>query len=107
MTKKRVTKRARTKKAAPTPAKRSTVAPTPPESRCVTVTLSDSHITRIKSVATQLRARGMKVDSILEKTGQIVGSYSKPASTLKTVDGVLDAEEQPVFRVPPPGSDVR
>ena len=75
--------------------------------RSVTVTISDQHLRRIKDVATKLRAKGMQVDSILEKTGQITGSYSKGASSLKKVAGVLDAEEQPVFQIPPPDSDIQ
>jgi len=75
--------------------------------RSVTVTISDQYMPRIKDVATKLRAKGMKVDSILEKTGQITGSYSKSPSTLKKVAGVLDAEEQPVFQIPPSDSEIQ
>ena len=97
--KKRVTSGAPTKKATSGARKK--------KKRSVTVTLSDSHLPRIKGVAKKLRAKGMKVDSILEKTGQITGSYSKPPSKLKAVDGVLEAEEETAFQIPPPDSDVQ
>lgn len=100
---------ARKKKTAPRTkrSKLSKKAPRSRPSRSVTVTLSDEHLPSIERVASKLRAKGMKVDSILEKTGQITGTYSKHPSLLKKVTGVLDAEEQPVFQLPPPDSDIQ
>jgi 7-keto-8-aminopelargonate synthetase-like enzyme len=84
--------------------KSSKVSSSPVE-RSITVTLEDSHLPHIEKVATILQSKGMKVDAILHKTGQITGTYSKSPATLKAIEGVLDAEESPSFQIPPPGSD--
>ena len=77
------------------------------DSRPIAVVVKDSHLPRIKAVASQLRARGMKVDSVLDAIGQITGSYHQPLDTLRDVDGVSAVEEQPAMSVPPPDSKVQ
>jgi hypothetical protein len=73
----------------------------------VVITVGDDHLAAIGTVATSLRSRGVKIESILEATGIITGTSTKPASTLEAVPGVKSVEAQPQFQLPPPGSDVQ
>jgi len=73
----------------------------------ISVVVKDSHLPRIEAVASQLRARGMKVDSVLDAVGQITGSYHEPLDTLRDVEGVSAVEEQPTMSVPPPDSKIQ
>jgi len=61
----------------------------------------------MKKVAAKLRSRGMKVDSVLEGTGQITGSFSQSPSSLQEVNGVAAVERVPQIQLPPPDSDVQ
>lgn len=117
MTKKRATKGARKKTSPkakkrtaarkPSPARKRTTASKARPASSVVVTLSDSHLPKIKAVASSLRARGMKVDSVLPALGLITGSYSKSPATLEKVGGVSKVEQQTPIRIPPPESDVQ
>jgi hypothetical protein len=69
--------------------------------------VKDSHLPRIEAVASQLRARGMKVDAVLDAVGQITGSYRQPLDTLRDVEGISAVEEQPTMSVPPPDSKIQ
>jgi len=51
---------------------------------------------RIHEVAAQLRSKGMKVDSVLEATGMITGTYANEPSALSRVKGVTGVEEAPI-----------
>lgn len=71
------------------------------------VTVDDDHVSKINEVAQELRAKGMDVESVMEATGMISGSYSKSASGLEKIPGVLSVEEPPQIQLPPPGSPVQ
>lgn len=74
----------------------------------VIVTVTDAKLDNIESVATSLRARGMKVEQVLPKTGVISGS-SAPSKMeqLRGVEGVESVEQEAVAVLPPPGSPVQ
>lgn len=73
----------------------------------IIVTVDDAHMSSIQDVAKRLRARGMKVDEVMEGTGMISGTYAKQTSSLNRIRGVSSVEEQPRFQLPPPDSDVQ
>jgi hypothetical protein len=118
MTKKRAKARTKTAASAKRPTSRRKPSPVrktnpstgaqasqPPKS--VVVTLLDSHLPSIDAVAAKLRAKGMKVESVLGAIGLITGSLSKSLSTLEHVEGVSTVEEQPSIQIPPPESDIQ
>jgi len=61
----------------------------------------------IHEVAARLRSKGMKVDSVLEATGMITGTYAKEPSALSGVKGVTGVEETAPIQLPPPESDTQ
>jgi hypothetical protein len=73
----------------------------------VVVTVDDDHLSTIDAVASALRKRGMKVESVLKATGLITGTCSKPVAELKKVRGVSGVEAQTGFHLAPPDSDVQ
>jgi len=73
----------------------------------VVVTVDDEHLSKIDGVASALRRRGMKVESVLKATGLITGTCAKPVRDLKKVRGVSSVETQTKFHLPPPDSDVQ
>jgi hypothetical protein len=75
--------------------------------RNVVVMVGDQDLPAIHKVASQLRARGMKVDSILEATGMITGTYGKAPAALSRVKGVTGVEETAPIQLPPPESDIQ
>ena len=101
----------RVKRSAAGSAKRKTRAaksgPAPAPVNSVVVVVGDTHLPNLKGVAKNLRARGMKVDSVLEGTGQITGSFAKSPSSLRNVKGVAAVEKVPKIQLPPAGSDVQ
>ncbi|QDU10362.1 hypothetical protein [Gimesia aquarii] len=59
----------------------------------VIITVADSDVSSIQSVADKLRSEGMKVDNVLCTSGIITGEVSKEnRDKLKSVKGVLDVE---------------
>jgi hypothetical protein len=101
----------RVKGSAASPAKRKSRSPKKARSGAspanVVVTVRDSHLPHMKDLAAKLEARGMKVDSVLEGTGQITGSFAKSPSALKEIEGVAGSENIPQFQLPPPDSEVQ
>jgi hypothetical protein len=75
--------------------------------RQVVVTVADDHRSKIRAVAAALRARGMKVESVLQGTGMITGTCSKPIAGLRRVPGVSAVETQTAFQLPPPDAFVQ
>jgi hypothetical protein len=74
----------------------------------VIVTVTDAKLDQIESVASSLRAEGMKVERVLPKTGVISGSYApSKMENLRGVDGVESVEQEAVAVLPPPGSTVQ
>jgi hypothetical protein len=74
----------------------------------VIVTVTDAKLDHIESVARSLRAKGMKVEQVLPKTGVISGSYAlSKMENLRGVEGVESVEEEAVAILPPPGSPVQ
>lgn len=73
--------------------------------RNVAVVVGGSDRSRLEKVASQLRRRGMTVDSVLAETGVITGTSSKKPSAFSNVEGVNAVEEIPSIQLPPPGSD--
>jgi hypothetical protein len=77
------------------------------EAESIVVTVDDAHMSSIQEVAKRLRARGMKVQEVMEGIGIISGTYGKEASSLNRIRGVSSVEKQPRFQLPPPDSDVQ
>jgi hypothetical protein len=86
---------------------RTTRKPAASPARDVVVVVGESDIPQIHKVATQLRSRGLKVDSILESTGMITGTTAKQPAALSRVKGVTAVEATPAIQLPPPGSDIQ
>ena len=78
------------------------------KSKPVIVTVTDAALKNIKTVASQLKAKGMKVDQVLPVTGVISGScqVGKEAA-LRAVKGVHSVEEEAQVQLPPPDSEVQ
>jgi hypothetical protein len=75
--------------------------------RRIVVMVGDPDPNAIHKVATALRSRGMQVDSILEATGMITGTYRKAPASLSRVKGVSGVEETGPIQLAPPGSDIQ
>lgn len=74
----------------------------------VTVTVDDTHLRSIGTVARSLAASGMRVDKVLATVGVITGSVESGAeSTLTEVPGVASVDPDRSYRVPPPDSEVQ
>jgi hypothetical protein len=74
----------------------------------ITVTVHDDHLGRIEELADQLRAAGMQVHQVLGAVGIITGEAADAQrSAITRVPGVIGVEDQRVFRLPPPHSDIQ
>jgi hypothetical protein len=49
----------------------------------------------------------MNVDTVLEATGLITGTYGKATSNLSRIKGVTGVEETAPIQLPPPESDTQ
>ncbi len=74
----------------------------------VTITVDDSHMTSIGTVARSLEATGMRVDRVLERVGFITGSVD-PADekALAAVPGVASVDRDLTHRIAPPDAEVQ
>ncbi|MGY1717443.1 MULTISPECIES: hypothetical protein [unclassified Blastococcus] len=74
----------------------------------VSVTVDDGHLSALDGVVRGLRARGMRVDQVLDGLGIITGSVP-PGSVreLTGVAGVVSVDERLVHRLPPPEAPVQ
>ena len=99
-------KRRPARKASKRPRRQAAASGSP---RTVVVTVGKGQVpkpARLKKVARQLASRGMKVESVLEGTGQITGTSTQPPATLEEQLGRdVSAEEHPRFQLAPPGSE--
>jgi hypothetical protein len=74
----------------------------------ITVTVDDSHIGSIDSVAKSLKANGMKVDRVHQAIGFISGSVpSGGEAALASLPGVASVDRDVTYRVPAPNSPVQ
>ncbi|HEY7816445.1 MAG TPA: hypothetical protein VIC62_24575 [Nakamurella sp.] len=78
----------------------------------VTVTVDDTHLRSISTVARSLEAKGMQVDRVMEAMGFITGSIpsgsaSAVASTLRSIPGVASVDPDVAYRIAPPDSEVQ
>ena len=78
----------------------------------VTVTVDDTHLRSISTVARSLEANGMRVDRVMAAMGFITGSIpsgTAPAvtSALRSVPGVVSVDPEVAYRVAPPDSEVQ
>ncbi|WP_346618672.1 hypothetical protein [Blastococcus montanus] len=74
----------------------------------VSVTVDDGHLAALDGVVQSLRARGMRVEQVLDGLGIITGSV--PPGTLGAltgVAGVVSVDEQLAHRLPPPDAPVQ
>lgn len=73
----------------------------------ISVTVDQEHLSAIGGVAEALRARGMRVEQVLE-TGFITGSVPNDRrSALEAVDGVQSVDEQLGYQLPPPDEEIQ
>ena len=74
----------------------------------ITVSVSDSHLEKLKEVAAQLRAAGMSVEHSLDAIGTISGHVEQDRlAGLAKVPGVAAVEPERTFQLPPPGSKIQ
>ncbi|WP_030338385.1 hypothetical protein [Streptomyces sp. NRRL S-1022] len=74
----------------------------------IMVTVEDAHQERIKAVADQLRAAGMRVRQVLPTIGVITGTVSdSQRDAIGNVGGVARVEEQEAPQVPPPDAEIQ
>jgi len=78
----------------------------------VTVTVDDTHLRSMSTVARSLEAKGMRVDRVLEAMGFITGSIpsgtaSSVTTALRSVPGVASVDQEITYRVAPPNSEVQ
>ena len=100
---KRATKKARPHVKRTRPAARKPTGP----ARNVAVVVGDADRSQIQKVASQLKSRGMKIDSVLHETGIITGTYGRKPASLSRVKGVTAVEETAPIQLPPPESDIQ
>ena len=74
----------------------------------VSITVDDAHLDAMGQVADALRARGLRVDRVLDELGIITGSVPQGQhDALRAVDGVASVEQEQRFRLPPPDSPLQ
>lgn len=74
----------------------------------VTVTVDDTHLRSIGTVARSLEQTGMRVDRVMAAVGVITGSMeSGSVSTLSTIPGVASVDRDPGYQLPSPGSEIQ
>ncbi|MGY2004766.1 hypothetical protein [Blastococcus sp. SYSU DS1024] len=74
----------------------------------VSVTVDDGHLSALDGVVRGLRARGMRVDQVLDGLGIITGSVPPGrVGALTGVAGVVSVDEGLAHRLPPPEAPVQ
>jgi hypothetical protein len=74
----------------------------------VTVTVDDTHLRSIGTVARSLERTGMRVDKVMAAVGVITGSVdSGTESTLTRVPGVASVDRDNSYQLPSPGAEVQ
>jgi hypothetical protein len=74
----------------------------------VTVTVDDTHLRSIGTVARSLEQTGMRVDRVMAAVGVITGSVDTGTeSTLNGVPGVASVDRDNSYQLPSPGSEVQ
>ena len=74
----------------------------------VIVTLNEDHLSRIKEVAEQLSAMGLRDINTLESIGVITGRVSSDLlDKLQGIPGVCAIESSGSVRIAPPESDIQ
>jgi len=74
----------------------------------VTVTVDDTHLRSIRTVARSLEQTGMRVDRVMAAVGVITGSVdSGTESTLTRVPGVASVDRDNSYQLPAPGSEIQ
>ena len=74
----------------------------------VTVTVDDTHLRSIGTVARSLEQTGMRVDRVMAAVGVITGSVdSGTESTLSRVPGVASVDRDISYQLPAPGSEIQ
>lgn len=74
----------------------------------ITVTVGDDHLGHVGEVAEQLKAAGMKVESVLDTVGIITGSVaSERRAALGGLSGVTAVEDEHTFQIAPPDAEVQ
>lgn len=74
----------------------------------ITVTVDDAHLDDLEGLAAALRAAGMQVQQILSSIGIITGEVADAQrAAIVQVPGVVSVENQQVFQLPPPDSDIQ
>jgi len=74
----------------------------------VTVTVDDTHLRSIGTVARSLEQTGMRVDKVMAAVGVITGSVdSGTESTLTGVPGVASVDRDNTYQLPPPDAEIQ
>lgn len=74
----------------------------------VTVTVDDTHLRSIGTVARSLEQTGMRVDKVMAAVGVITGSVdSGTESTLSRVPGVASVDRNVGYQLPAPDAEVQ
>lgn len=74
----------------------------------VTVTVTEGQQPNINELADRLRAAGMQVDQVLPAVGVITGSVpSAQRSLIEQQAGVAAVEDETLFQIAPPDSDIQ
>ena len=74
----------------------------------VTVTVDDTHLRSIGTVARSLEQTGMRVDRVMAAVGVITGSVdSGTESTLSRVPGVASVDRDVNYQLPSPDAEVQ
>ncbi|HKS63669.1 MAG TPA: hypothetical protein VJT13_18355 [Xanthobacteraceae bacterium] len=74
----------------------------------LTLSVSDSHLKKLGTVAKAAAKAGMKVEQTHKTLGVLSGSIDAgKVEKLRAIDGVDRVEEERTFQLPPPGSPVQ
>ena len=74
----------------------------------VSITVDDAHLDTMGQVVAALRARGLRVEQVLDELGIITGSVAQGRhAALEAVDGVAAVVQEQQYRLPPPDSPVQ
>lgn len=74
----------------------------------LTLSVSDSHLKKLGTVAKAAAKAGMKVEQTHKALGVLSGSIDAgKVEKLRAIDGVDRVEEERTFQLPPPGSPVQ
>lgn len=72
----------------------------------VSVTIDEDHLDTVQQVAEELRARGLRIESVLEVLGIVTGEVEDPA-VLRGVEGVRSVDTELRHDIGPPGAHVQ